>query len=81
LQNSKVVIHPEQAVAAKGKNVDIGGKRTITIDDNILSQVVVMEKTANDKESLKITVKAPVLGGQAEAKIIGEASSSSGLSR
>jgi hypothetical protein len=63
LQNSKVVIHPEQAVAAKGKNVDIGGKRTITTDDNILSQVVVMENTANDKESLKITVKAPVLGG------------------
>jgi hypothetical protein len=32
---------------------------------------VVVEKTANDKESLKITIKAPMLGGgEAQAKIV-----------
>jgi hypothetical protein len=36
LQNSKVLIRLEQADAAKGKNVVIGEKRTITVDDNIL---------------------------------------------
>jgi hypothetical protein len=37
LQNFKVLIQPEQAETAKGKNVVIGEKRTITIDDNVLS--------------------------------------------
>jgi hypothetical protein len=36
LQNSKVLIRLEQADVAKGKNVVIGEKRTITADDNIL---------------------------------------------
>jgi hypothetical protein len=37
LQNSKVLIRPEQAEAAKGKNVVIGEKCTITADEKILS--------------------------------------------
>jgi hypothetical protein len=37
LQNSKVLIRPEQAEAAKGKNVVIGKKLTITTDEKILS--------------------------------------------
>jgi hypothetical protein len=40
-----------------------------------------MEKTADGKESLMITIKAPILGGQAEVKIVGEASSSTRSSR
>jgi hypothetical protein len=35
--------------------VVIGEKRTITVDEKILSQEVVVEMTADGKESLKIT--------------------------
>jgi hypothetical protein len=63
LQNSKVLIRPEQADATKGKNVVIGEKCTITADEKILSREVVVEKTLDDKESLKITIKAHTLGG------------------
>jgi hypothetical protein len=38
-------------------------KRTITTDEKIMSREVVVEKTTNGKESLKITIKAPTLGG------------------
>jgi hypothetical protein len=72
LQNSKVLIRSEQAEAAKGKIVVIGEKHTITADENILSREVVVEKTADGKESLKITIKAPTLEGQAQAKIAEE---------
>jgi hypothetical protein len=72
LQNFKVLIQPEQAETAKSKNVVIGEKRTITVDDNVLSREVVVEKTADGKESLKIIIKAPTLGGQAQAKIAEE---------
>jgi hypothetical protein len=72
LQNSKVLIRPEQAKAAKGKNVIISEKRTITTDEKVLSSEVVVEKTADGKESLKITSKAPTLGVQAQVKIAEE---------
>jgi hypothetical protein len=35
-QNSNVLIRPEQAEVAKGKNVVIGEKCTITVDEKIL---------------------------------------------
>jgi hypothetical protein len=75
LQNSKVLIRPEQAEATKGKNVIIGEKRIITGDEKVLSQEVVVEKTIDGKESLKITIKAPTFmggGGQARANILEE---------
>jgi hypothetical protein len=62
-QNSKVMVRSKQAEAAKGKNVVIGEKRTITADEKILSGEVVVEKTTDGKESLKITINAPTLGG------------------
>jgi hypothetical protein len=37
LQDSKVLIRLEQAETAKGKNVVISEKRTITTDEKILS--------------------------------------------
>jgi hypothetical protein len=48
LQDSKVLIQLEQAEAAKGKNVVMSEKRTITADEKILSREVVVEKTADD---------------------------------
>jgi hypothetical protein len=49
--------------------VNIGERRTITTDDKVLSREVVIEKNADGKESLKTTIKAPTLRGQAQAKI------------
>jgi hypothetical protein len=49
-QNSKVLVRSEQDEAAKGKNVVIGEKHTITADEKILSGEVVVEKTTNGKE-------------------------------
>jgi hypothetical protein len=69
LQNSKVLIQLEQAEAVKSKNVVIVKKFTITTDEKILSQEVVMDKSADGKESMENTIKAPMLGGQAQAKI------------
>jgi hypothetical protein len=42
LQNSKAPIRSEQDKAAKGKNMVIGEKRTITTDEKILSQEIVV---------------------------------------
>jgi hypothetical protein len=63
LQNSKVLIRLEQTEAAKGKNVVIDEKRTITADEKVLKREVVLEKTTDGNESLKIIVKAPTLRG------------------
>jgi hypothetical protein len=49
--------------------VVISEKCTINTEERILSREVVVEKTADSKESLNITIKAPTLGGQAQAKI------------
>jgi hypothetical protein len=52
--------------------VVIDEKYPITADEKILSREVVVEKTVDGKESLKITIKGPTLGGQAQAKIAEE---------
>jgi hypothetical protein len=54
LQNSKVSIRPEQADSTQFKNVIIGDKRKITIDEKILSLEVVLEKTPDGKGSPKV---------------------------
>jgi hypothetical protein len=46
-----------------------GEKRTITTDEKVLSREVVVEKTADGKDSLKITVKAPTLGGRFKPRL------------
>ena len=62
--NAKVLIRPEQAEGAKGKNVIIGESRPKNVDDTILAREVTLEKTLDGRESLKITVKASRPGGQ-----------------
>jgi hypothetical protein len=69
LQNSNVLIRPEQAKTAQGKNMVISEKRTITVNEKVLSWKVVVEKTADGKESLKITIKAPTLGGRPKPRL------------
>jgi hypothetical protein len=64
-ENSKVLVRPKQAEETWGKNVIIGEKCTITTDEKVLSREVVVEKTTDGKQSLKITIKAPTLRGEA----------------
>ena len=64
LNNAKVLIRPEQAEGAKGKNVVIGEIRPKHADDKILAREVVLEKALDGKELIKITVKAHVSGVQ-----------------
>ena len=66
LDNAKVLIRPEQAEGAKGKNVIIGEPRSKNINDKILAREVKLEKAHDGKESLKITVKASRSGGARE---------------
>ena len=64
LDNGKVLIRPEQAEGAKGKNVIIGEPRPKNVNEKIQAREVMMEKTLDGKESLKITIKASRPGGQ-----------------
>ena len=64
LDNAKVLIRPEQAEWAKGKNVIIGEPRPKNVNDKILAREVTLEKTPDGKESLKINVKASRPRGQ-----------------
>ena len=63
LSNAKVMIQPEQAEGAQGKNVVIGETRPKNVNDKILDREVVLEKAPDGKELIKITVKAKVPGG------------------
>ena len=64
LSNTKVLIRPEQAEGAQGKNVVIGETRPKNVNDKILDREVVLEKAPDGKELIKITVRAQVPGGQ-----------------
>ena len=64
LNNPKVLIWLEQANGAKGKNVIIGELRSNVVDDNFPVRILVMDKSPDGKESLKITISAPKLGGK-----------------
>ena len=64
LNNAKVLLRPEQAEGARGKNVVIGEKRPNNVEDKILAREVVLEKAPDGKESIKVIVKAQVPGGQ-----------------
>jgi len=67
LDNVKVLIRPEQAEGAKGKNVIIGEPRLKNVNDKILARKVTLEKAPDGKESLKITVEASTPRGQASS--------------
>ena len=64
LNNPKMPIRPEQAERAKGKNVVIGDPRPMDTSDKILDREVIKEKTDDGKDTLKIIVRNPRLGGQ-----------------
>ena len=49
--HAKVLIWPEQAKGANGKNVIIGEERPKNVNDKILAREVVLKKTPDGKES------------------------------
>ena len=59
-----MLLRPEQAEGAEGKNVVFGESRPKNADDKILAREVVLEKAPDGKELIKISVKAKVPGGQ-----------------
>jgi hypothetical protein len=64
LHNSTVLIHPEQVDTTKGKDVIIGNKKIIIVDELMKINDVKESMKINDvKESMKIT-KALTLKGQ-----------------
>ena len=67
LNNPKVLLRPEQAEGAQGKNVVIGDPRLMNANDKILARKVVAEKTPDGKPTLRIFVNAPKPGGQASS--------------
>jgi hypothetical protein len=67
--NAKVLIRPEQAEGAEGKNVVIGEARPKNVNDKILAREMVLEKAPDGKELIKITVKAQVPGGQENSSV------------
>ena len=64
LNNTKVLIRPDQAEGAKGKNVIISDDRPLTVDNKILSREVIQDKTPDGKKNLRIIPKPCTLGGQ-----------------
>jgi hypothetical protein len=68
LQGAKVLVRLERAKLTKGKNVIISKERSKSCEDKIWSMEVVQEKDADDKDVLKITVKASGLGGKAATR-------------
>ena len=67
LNNAKVLIRPDQAEGAKGKNVIIGDERSLTIENKILAREVIQEKTSDGKKNLRIILKPRTLGGQKDS--------------
>ena len=58
LNNPKVLLQPEQAEGAKGKNVVNGDPRPMIANEKILAREVVVQKTPDGKSTLRITVNA-----------------------
>ena len=49
LNNTKVLLQPEKAKGAKGKNVVIGDLSPMNVDDKILARKVVVQKSPDGK--------------------------------
>ena len=64
LNNPKVLLRPEQAEGAQGKNIVIGDLRPMNANDKILAREVVAEKTPDGKPTLRIFMNAPKSRGQ-----------------
>jgi hypothetical protein len=69
INNLAVLIRPEQAKSTIGKNVIIGELRESKKGKKVLDRKTVLEKSNDNWESLKITIKSFGLGGQAQTPV------------
>jgi len=65
LQSAKVLLRPDQSGSAKGKNVIIGNERPMASNAKAPTREVVLDKSPDGRESIKVTIKGSGLGGQA----------------
>ena len=63
LQGKKMLIRPEVAKSANKDNVVVGEPRNIKESEKVSGREIILGKQPNGKETLKITVKNPSLGG------------------
>src|SRR5438132_1187098 len=68
LEGKKVLIQPEVARSANKNNVIVGEPRNNKESNKVLRRAIVLGKQPDGKEMLKITIKNPTLGGQAQAR-------------
>jgi hypothetical protein len=69
INNLAILIRPEQADSTIRKNVIIGEPREPKKGKKILDRKVVLEKSNDNRESLKITIKSLALGRQAQTPV------------
>jgi hypothetical protein len=69
INNPAVLIQLEQADSTIGKNVIIGEPRESKKGKKVLDREVVLEKSSDNQECLKITIKSFGLGGQAQTPV------------
>ena len=80
LSNAKVLNQPEQAEVVEGKNVIISEKRPKDADDKILDRKVVLEKSPDGKELIKINYSQSSCAGGGRGEGEGQEDSSSAAS-
>jgi hypothetical protein len=66
INNPAVLIQPEQADSTIGKNVIIGEPRESKKGKKVLDREVVLEKSSDNRDNLKIIIKSCGVGGQAQ---------------
>jgi len=66
INNPAILIRSEQADSTNGKNVIIGEPREPKKGNKVLDREVVLEKSNDNRESLKITIKSSGHRGQAQ---------------
>ena len=68
LEGKKVLIQPEVAESANKNNVAVGEPRNNKESNKVLGRAIVLGKQPDGKETLKITIKNPALGGQSQVQ-------------
>ena len=69
INNPAILIWSEQADSTIGKNLIICKPREPKKGKKVLDHEVVLEKSNDNQESLKITIKSSGLGGQAQTPV------------
>jgi hypothetical protein len=64
INNTVVLIRPEQADSIIGNNVIIGEPRESKKGKKVLDREVVLEKSSDNRDNLKIIIKSCGLGGK-----------------